>query len=331
LYFIYKWYRPKKENILSSVKVGYHGENPVLSRPEYTANTTDAARGHAFPEGNIDQEDTKSATEEIVDYEMASNRESAAIPAHADDAGSTLKSRIMLFGYFEIVTSDGHNITRQFTPLLKEMFLLILIDSLRYNKGVSSERLNDILWKGKDIKDAKNNRSVNLVKLKNILEKLGGCTISRETGAWKFEYDPSLVYIDLLEYLNLFTGNGSTAASMQANKLLTLLRTGAFLKETHYDWLDSIKAEISNSVIETLLAYSESVNIHTETEKMISICNAIFCFDELNEHALKLKCKCLIALGNHTLAKNTFTKFTTKYNEIYGANFNETYQSLIGD
>jgi len=96
----------------------------------------------------------------------------------------------MLFGYFEVITSDGHNITRQFTPLLKEMFLLILIDSLRYNKGVSSEKLNDILWNGKDIKDAKNNRSVNLVKLKNILDKLGECTISRDTGAWKFEYNP---------------------------------------------------------------------------------------------------------------------------------------------
>jgi len=137
------------------------------------------------------------------------------------------------------------------------------------------------------------------------------------------------VYIDLREYLNLFTNNDTAEASIRADKLLSLLRTGAFLQETHYDWLDSIKAEISNSVIETLLKYSESVNINTETEKMISICNAIFCFDELNEHALKLKCKCLIALGNHTLAKNTFAKFALKYNEIYGEDFGETYQSLI--
>ncbi len=235
----------------------------------------------------------------------------------------------MLFGSFEVITSDGRNITRQFTPLLKEMFLLILIDSLRYKKGVSSEKLNDILWNDKNIKDAKNNRSVNLVKLKHILDKLGGCTISRETGAWKFEYNLSQVHIDFLNYLTIFALDDAAEISPQAGKLLNLLQEGSFLRETHYPWLDGIKAEISNFVIELLLKYSETVNINAETEKMISICNAIFSFDELNEHALKLKCKCLIALGNHTLAKNTFSKFAAKYNEIYGEDFSETYHSLI--
>jgi two-component SAPR family response regulator len=139
------------------------------------------------------------------------------------------------------------------------------------------------------------------------------------------------VYIDFLEYLKLFNNSDSVVATIQANKLLGLLKTGAFLQETHYDWLDTIKAEISNFVIELLLRYSELVNINTETEKIISICNAIFYFDELNEHALKLKCKCLIALGSHTLAKNTFTKFATKYREIYGEDFSETYHSLIAN
>lgn len=242
----------------------------------------------------------------------------------------TKKSRIILFGDFEVISSDGHNITRQFTPLLKEMFLLILIDSLRYKKGVSSEKLNDILWNNKNIKDAKNNRSVNLVKLKSILEKLGGCTISRETGAWKFEYDLSYVHIDFLDYLTIFMHHDTTDASLQGGKLLHVLEGGSFLQETHYPWLDGIKAEISNFVIDLLLKYSETININTETEKMISICNAIFSFDELNEHALKIKCKCLIALGSHTLAKNTYSKFVAKYNEIYGEDFSETYHSLIG-
>ncbi|MCW3120167.1 MAG: galactose oxidase, partial [Chitinophagaceae bacterium] len=246
-----------------------------------------------------------------------------------DDMLPVKKSRIMLFGSFEVIASDGRNITRQFTPLLKEMFLLILIDSLRYKKGVSSEKLNDILWNNKNIKDAKNNRSVNLVKLKNILDKLGGCTISRETGAWKFEYDQSLVHIDFLQYLTVFTDHDATDISSHAGKLLTLLQEGSFLQETHYPWLDGIKAEISNFVIDLLLKYGETVNINTETEKIISICNAIFSFDELNEHALKLKCKCLIAHGNHTLAKNTYSKFVAKYNEIYGEDFSETYHSLI--
>ncbi|MCW3088510.1 MAG: response regulator receiver and domain protein, partial [Sediminibacterium sp.] len=177
--------------------------------------------------------------------------------------------------------------------------------------------------------DAKNNRSVNLVKLKNILDKLGGCTISRETGAWKFEYDLSRVQIDLLDYLTIFTRHEAVPASMKADKLVSILKGGTFLRETHYEWLDGIKAEISNFVIDLLLKHSETLNMHTETEKIISLCNTVFSFDELNEQALKLKCRCLIAIGSHTLAKNIYSKFAAKYSEIYGEDFRESYQSLI--
>lgn len=52
-------------------------------------------------------------------------------------------------------------------------------------------------------------------------------------------------------------------------------------------------------------------------------------FDELNEFALKLKCKTLVSLGRHTLAKSTFDKFVTKYKEIYGEDFNQSYSSFI--
>lgn len=246
----------------------------------------------------------------------------------ADASPQRPKGKIMLFGNFEVATASGSNITKQFTPLLKEMFLLILIDSLRYKKGVTAEKLNDILWNDKDIKNAKNNRSVNLVKLKNILDKVGGCTITRETGAWKFECDPVLVKIDFLDYLDIYASHASMD-HVTAGRLLNMMESGAFLPETHYEWLDPLKAEISNFVIESLLNYIEALHIPRDAEKIIAVSNAIFSFDELNEHALKLRCKSLVALGRHALAKNTFDKFKTKYKDIYGEDFKETYHDLV--
>ncbi|MEI9946298.1 MAG: kelch repeat-containing protein [Chitinophagaceae bacterium] len=241
------------------------------------------------------------------------------------------KSKLILFGSFEVITADGTNISKQFTPLLKEMFLLILIDSLRHNKGVSSEKLNETLWHDKDPKDAKNNRSVNLVKLKNILDKLGDCSINRETGSWKFEYNSEQVYIDFAEYLKVFAeGNKKeTHSNQNADKLLSIVKNGAFLQQTHYNWLDTFNAEISNFIIEYLVKYSESLNQQADAEKLNDIANAIFSFDELNEYALRLKCKTLINLGRHTLAKSTFDKFTAKYKEIYGEDFDKSYQLFI--
>jgi hypothetical protein len=175
-YLGYRKRRLKTPGFLSSVK---ESEHPLVPKTVYAANTIDSTKI------NSHQEDMTLVAEEIFKHGDALHGNEDEI-INEEDVIRAPRGRIMLFGYFEIITADGQNITRQFTPLLKEMFLLILIDSLRYDKGVSSEKLNDILWNGKDIKDAKNNRSVNLVKLKNILEKLGGCNISRETGAWKF-------------------------------------------------------------------------------------------------------------------------------------------------
>lgn len=256
------------------------------------------------------------------------------VPAMAspDDAYGSISApvnRILLFGNFEVITADGQNMTKQFTPLLKEMFLLILIHSLRYKKGVSAEKLNDILWNDKDIKDAKNNRSVNLVKLKNILDKVGGCSISRKTGAWQFEYDPALVHVDFNDYLELVNNQQLSEPSLRATQLIGIVKGGGFLPEKHYEWLDNIKGEISNYVIELLVSYSEHLDIQAEPEKIIEACEVITSFDELNEHALKLKCKSLIALGRHTLAKAAYTKFAAKYKEIYGEEYKQAYNSLL--
>ncbi|MCW3116857.1 MAG: galactose oxidase, partial [Chitinophagaceae bacterium] len=245
LYTLAKKYGRRKRTQLPAVEALQPNIDPGLPKPVYTGNTTESATGLVMQEASMETPDSPAI-------------EADTNPGVEDTALTTEKSRIILFGDFEVITADRHNITRQFTPLLKEMFLLILIDSLRYKKGVSSEKLNDILWNNKNIKDAKNNRSVNLVKLKNILDKLGGCTISRETGAWKFEYDLSRVHIDLLDYLTIFTPHEAVPASMEADKLASILKGGTFLRETHYEWLDGIKAEISNFVIDLLLKHSET-------------------------------------------------------------------------
>ena len=112
-------------------------------------------------------------------------------------------------------------------------------------------------------------------------------------------------------------------------RLLDIVEWGPFLQQTHYEWLDTLKAEISNFVVESLLGYVVSLNTFRDAEKIIAVSNAIFSFDELNEHALRLRCKCLVALGRHALAKNTFDKFKSKYKDIYGEDFKETYHDLV--
>ncbi|HMH20393.1 MAG TPA: hypothetical protein VK563_01395 [Puia sp.] len=238
------------------------------------------------------------------------------------------KALIFLFGNFEVITVAGEKLTKSFTPLLKELFLLLAIDSIRYDKGVSAEKLNETLWNDRHIKDAINNRSVNIAKLKNILEKMEGCTINKASGYWKLELDENNVQVDFARYVLVFSRNSQGREAV--NELISITQRGPFLPQTDYQWLDNIKSEISNFIIDTLLRYCQAVNLAENAESIITICDSIFFFDESNEIALKLKCKSLIALGRHTLAKNSFEKYNIKYREIYGEDYKESYASVIG-
>jgi hypothetical protein len=81
------------------------------------------------------------------------------------------KNAILLFGDLQVFDNDGVDITKFFTPLVKELFLLILLYSIKKGRGLTSEKLNEILWFDKSAKSARNNRSVNIAKLKSLLDK----------------------------------------------------------------------------------------------------------------------------------------------------------------
>ena len=236
-------------------------------------------------------------------------------------------STIYLFGPFQAFDRDGHDCTRLFTPLLKELFLIITTYTIRNGRGISSEGLNETLWHDKADKDAKNNRSVNLAKLKPILEKIGSCSITKESGYWQVQSQDD-TYIDYKKALALLQ-EAAIPDSQHIHALIHIIKRGPFLLQTEYNWLDDIKSEVSNGVIDRCLGYLRKHDIAENPEFTIEIANCIFFFDQLNEDALTFKCKSLILLKRHNLASNTYLKFVKDYKDIYSAEFDKTFQEII--
>jgi two-component SAPR family response regulator len=234
------------------------------------------------------------------------------------------KSKICLFGQLEITAKEGDDLTKLFTPLLKEMFLLIAIHTLKYKTGVSSSKLYATLWAGKSNKDAQNNRSVNMVKLKSIIDKLGSINIIKDGDRWTLQYDENDIYIDLAEFMHIIEEEHINADIF---KLLVILKKGSFLSGTEYEWLDDIKADIAGKIIDTL---HHSVNDHqADYELLIEVANSIFFFDPVNEEALHIKCRSLNLLGRHSLAKTTYNKFLKDYYQMYGEDYKESFNEVI--
>jgi two-component SAPR family response regulator len=237
------------------------------------------------------------------------------------------KSKVLLFGGFQFLNDKGIDLTNHFTPLLKEMFLYLLLHSIKWNKGINSSQLNEMFWFDKTAISARNNRSVNIIKLKTIFES-SAVQITKDTGNWKIVFDPAQVYIDYFEFQKL-TNVKKTLNVEQINGLTEIVNRGGFLSNLEYDWLDDFKGEISNKVIDAYLAYSERLNVATHAEEIIEIADNIFKFDSVDETAMSLKCRALVHLGKHSLAKSSYEKFAKDYQRLYSEEYGTSYKEIL--
>lgn len=247
---------------------------------------------------------------------ISSNNESSVYVPQTENA-------VYLFGGFHIYDAEGNNITKKFTPLLKELFLLLLVHTPE--KGITSERLKELLWFDKTEQSAKNNRAVNIGKLRSLLDSLGENEVSNKTGSWILTLNPEQIYVDYYDYLSL-SAKGKLTSREDILKLLQLSKQGSFLPDTDYEWLDRFKSTVSDYIIDTLVSYTEtSVNILTEPDLALQIADSISLCDQLNEYALQLRVNAYAALGKHSLAKKSYEKFSKEYLNAYGEKFAKSF------
>jgi two-component SAPR family response regulator len=254
--------------------------------------------------------------------------ETVPVEVEQEDYLSHNKNAIFLFGDLQLFTSEGNEITKYFTPLLKELFLVILLYSVKLGRGVSSEKLNEILWFDKSEKSARNNRSVNIAKLKSLLDKMGHCHLSKDTGFWKIEIDYHEIMVDYHNYLSIVS-NKTKLNKQKITQLTDITQRGNFLSNIEYEWLDAFKSEVSNEITDSYIQFAGTIQVADDPEFLIKLANDIFYFDPVNEDAMILKCKALSHQGKHSLAKNTFENFNKEYKVIYGEAFERDFHSIL--
>ena len=250
-----------------------------------------------------------------------------ALPATVESINIPSAS-IFLFGNMQLFDRSGNDVTKSLSPLLKELFLLILTYSMRKEGGISGKKLDELLWFGKSEKIARNNRSVNIAKLKSILDKLEFCRLHKDSGYWSIDVDYNHVKVDYFEFLQIFKDHTESDRQRIA-RLVKIIDRGPLLLNIDYDWLDQLKSEVSHDVINLFLRFAASADAGSEPEVIIQIANHIFYFDPVNEDAMVYKCKALAHLGKHTLAKSSYEKFVKDYKAIYGVDFEKSFQSII--
>lgn len=232
------------------------------------------------------------------------------------------------FGDFQVISCNGEDITRKFTPLLKELFLLIWLNSIKNDIGISNEKIIETLWHDFSDTSAQNNKAVNIAKLRAILSENFSCSLTyKNTGYWRIDYKNTNVINDYYEFLKITSAEGDLYKP-ELLKLVEFCHKGPFLANLKYNWLEEYKVLVSNEMINRLVKLLRSISMKDEPDTVIRVTDAILTFDNLNEEALENKCKTLITLGRHAVAKEVYDQFVREYKMLYVKDYNKSFASI---
>lgn len=241
---------------------------------------------------------------------------------------------VKLFGEFEIKQNEETDLAKQMSPKIKELFIIILIYSLKpisKQPGISYSRLTEYLWP--DIPDyrQKNNRSVSVFKLRKILSEFPFLELVQSKNYLYFKNCNS-VYSDFGELNSLiknYSQNNNNLTESELEKFCEIINEGNFLTNINYDWLDPIKIEIHETIIEILINRCELLLQDSNYKDLLKFSNLIFKFDQLSPEAISFKCKSLKMLGKFSVAKQIYEHFCKEYLRIYGEEFKVGFNDLI--
>jgi DNA-binding SARP family transcriptional activator len=223
-------------------------------------------------------------------------------------------SSILLLGGFQVVDKKGKDVTGSFTQIVRALFLLIMLDTYKNGRGISSQELRDILWFDKDSENARNNRNVNMHKLRTLLQQVGRVDISGENSYWHLELQPSVFcdYSMLLQVCREVEESRDTDPEA-LDTLVKLASLGKLLPNIQTDWIDAYKSEFSIRLIEHLMRISGYKSVRENPQMLFRIAEAILIHDNLDEDAIRIKCTALVQMGKKNQARQVYESFVEEF------------------
>lgn len=269
---------------------------------------------------------TSESTE--VQQTPENEEESFALSAFFEEKKDSF---INLLGNFQIVDNNGDDITKNFTPTTTQLFLLLLLPTIKNGKGITAQELRNILWYDKNGESARNNRNVYINKLRSILKSFEGVKVVNHEGYWTIQsekkiscdYEKVLVLIKMLQ-----TGHRFDAKLL--NELVDTASKGTLLPHIQQtEWLESYQTDYTNQLIECLLEYSKRDEAKEDLPLSLKIADVILLHDNIDEDAIKFKCYALYHLGRKNQALQAFNKFAADYEVLLATKPNFTFEDLI--
>ena len=195
-------------------------------------------------------------------------------------------------------------------------------------KGISSEILTETLWSDKTTTSARNNRNVNISKIRLILEKVSTALIlTHENTFWKIEHDDT-VYSDIFDSKQLFqkVKSGNKLTDQEVERLLSNSSKGGICPSVQTEWMDQFKADFSAQLLDVFFEIMRQTDDHNLLAKLS---DSILKLDPLNDEALRQRCYSLSKLGKKGQALTAYNQFCKDYLNLLGEEFKTEFSDLL--
>ena len=229
---------------------------------------------------------------------------------------------IRMLGGFSITDKNGEDITKSFSPMLRNIFVFLILKNGEGGKGLPLQTLDETFWPDLEHSDAINNRRVNLSKLRSILKNADGIHIRNESGIICLDGTDgdNCDYIALRQALADFKRASHDLPwkdrMNMVSPLVSMAAAGPLLPEINADWIEEFRNSLFwqfSEILSGTLCTSDS----SEALKMqIQTANILLSYDPIDEDAIKIKCRALYRLGQKGLSKQTFDTFAASYKAL---------------
>lgn len=255
------------------------------------------------------------------DKEQLPEASDVKVEKMAVDTGTV--NSMYLFGDFSVFDRNGRNISYMFSLRIKQIFCLIL----RYSDadGISSKQLSDLIWPDKPKDKVKNSRGVAINHLRKILKELDGIELVYEKGCFRFTLSSDF-YCDYLRFMAIVAENRIEECRQE---FLYIVGRGKFVGFMDGPLFDGFKQDVECLLEVLVLQLMKEAFEAQDYAETVSLAEAEFNIDPVNETALSCCLKSLFILKHENAAIGTYQKFVAEYKKYTGGRLSSSFQSLL--
>lgn len=231
---------------------------------------------------------------------------------------------ICYFGDFMVRDRNNRDITYLFTGRQKQLFTLILQSSVG-GGGITSQKLSNIMWPDKPKDKVKNSRGVTINHLRKTLEEIDGLELIFEKGFFKMVMGGDF-FCDYVRVATLLSDEEQLPE--HRDELLQLVSRGKFLAHEDDPVFDGIKEEVEGQMMPMLCAELQRAFEEEDYALSVSVADAVFCIDPINDLALSCVIKALNRLKQTDEALLRYQSFVFEYKKIFDKDYPHSFKDF---